>query len=176
MSQEWRQDRRSRPKNRRKERKKDDFIQLSFLWTNVARKPDPLFVHNSDKCKCYASRAPEDEKRNRYLLHLSTLHALQIWVKSDRAPIKLPSSASAHGPSFGICLEDLLRRDYMPTEPTYARTASLGQNINPSFQMATKNNETSMVQVCSCSFPYFYTVPYPDYSITSKLFQQYCII
>ena len=58
----------------------------------------------------------------------------------------------------------------MPTDPTFACKISLGQNINPSFQMATKNNETSMVQVCSCSFPYSYTVPYPDCSITSKLF------
>ena len=45
-----------------KKRKTDDFIQLSFLWTSVAREPDPLFAHNSYKYNCYASRAPEDEK------------------------------------------------------------------------------------------------------------------
>ena len=45
-----------------KKRKTDDFIQLSFLWTSVAREPDPLIAHNSYKYNCYASRAPEDEK------------------------------------------------------------------------------------------------------------------
>ena len=58
----------------------------------------------------------------------------------------------------------------------FASPTSLGRTSSPPFKMATKNNETSMVQVCSCSFPYSYTVPYPDCSITSKLVQQYCII
>lgn len=47
---------------RSKTRKKERWFQLSFLWANVVREPDPLFAHNSDKYNCYASRAPEDEK------------------------------------------------------------------------------------------------------------------
>ena len=55
--------------------------------------------------------------------------------KGRMEDIKLPSSSPTHGPYFGICLENLLGRDYMPTNPTNARKTSLGQ---PLFQLRPK--------------------------------------
>lgn len=77
---------------------------------------------------------------------------MHIWIsllKGRMEDIKLPSSSPTHGPYFGICLEDLLGRDYMPTDPTNARTTSLGQ---PLFQWRPKIWKTMVYQLAVHSF------------------------
>lgn len=77
---------------------------------------------------------------------------VHIWIsllKGRMEDIKLPFSSPTHGPYFGICLEDLLGRDYMPTDPTNARTTSLGQ---PLFQWRPKNWKTMVYQLAVHSF------------------------
>ena len=53
---------------------------------------------------------------------------------------QLPSSASPHGPYFGVCYEDLLGRDYRLTDPTDARTTFL-EKTSSIFQWRQKKNK-----------------------------------
>ena len=58
---------------------------------------------------------------------------------------QLPSSASPHGPYFGVCYEDLLGRDYRLTDPTDARTTSL-EKTSSNFQWRQNKNNNMVNQ------------------------------
>ena len=72
-----------------------------------------------------------------------TLHCHRMENRCAHLDISIEGTHGGHQTSFlisypwyfGVCLEDLLGRDYMPTDPTNARTTSLGQ---PLFQWRPK--------------------------------------